>query len=568
MKFEREAKPIRDLPVTRRDDRLKTLYEMSMTLSGDPVEVFNRTVRMVGELLDVPVVCLSEVRGDELYFRSVYVKGEVMVDAGRCPLTITPCATVGDSKDIRIYDRVTERFPEAEFLKRYAAEAYCGFPSLGGDGEVIAVTCLLDDRPRGFSLEDQYVLRVFGQRIATEIERHREMQERRRAEEARRLSDVRLSAIMNMAPEAIVTIGRDNRIQLFNKGAEAIFGYHADEVLNKPVERLLPARFRDAHRKHVAEFTERPETSRLMSRRGEIAGLRKDGSEFPAEASISKLELGDDTIYTVLLHDITERKQAEEEMRTAREVAELADRAKSEFLANVSHELRTPLNAIIGFSDLIESGMHGPVGNPKYVGYAADIKESGLHLLQLINDVLDIAKIEAGNVELHEDDVDVVEIVCSCVRLMTERARGGGVELVWRRPEPALPHLRADGRMLKQILVNLISNAVKFTRTGGAVTVEAGQGADGGLMLRVTDTGIGIAAENIPRALDRFGQVETGLHRRFEGSGLGLPLSKSMVELHGGSLELESALGAGTTVTVRFPPARTVDPGHPKACAS
>ena len=237
-----------------------------------------------------------------------------------------------------------------------------------------------------------------------------------------------------------------------------------------------------------------------------------------------------------------------------------ANNAKSEFLANMSHELRTPLNAIIGFSQMTYQGIFGPVGNPKYLEYASDINASGQHLLELINDILDLSKIEAGKAELHEQVIDIPRVVKSCLSLVKERSQRAGLTLQSELPE-GLPSLRADERKLKQMLINLLSNAIKFTPSGGTVALTASVEPGEGLLIRVSDTGIGIAAEDIATALEPFVQVGGSLTRRHEGTGLGLPLTKALVELHGGSLEIDSALDRGTTVRVRFPSQRLMTVG-------
>ena len=245
------------------------------------------------------------------------------------------------------------------------------------------------------------------------------------------------------------------------------------------------------------------------------------------------------------------------DLSVACDQAELANRTKSEFLANMSHELRTPLNAILGFSELMGNATLGPLGNPKYEEYTKDINDSGRHLLALIQDILDLSKIEAGKLELDEEDIDVAMTTGSCMVLVKERARNGGVKLKTDIPD-GLPALHADKCKLKQILVNLLSNAVKFTPAGGEVTLKVWSRPDGGYVFQVIDTGIGIALADIPTALSPFGQVDSALSRKFAGTGLGLPLTKSLVEMHGGSLDLQSEEGAGTTVTVRFPKERIV----------
>ncbi len=267
--------------------------------------------------------------------------------------------------------------------------------------------------------------------------------------------------------------------------------------------------------------------------------------------------------YYAAIRDVSQMKAAREKLERQNVELVAANRAKSEFLAHMSHELRTPLNAIIGFSHMIRNEAFGPAGNVKYVEYAKDINESGEHLLQLINDILDLSKIEVGKLDLNEANVNVARIMRSALVLLKERAQSGG--LVFEHDIPHdLPALVADERKLKQILLNLLSNAIKFTPVGGRVSLRAAIDGDGGFRILVSDTGIGIAAGDIERAMSPFGQVDSAYNRRYEGTGLGLPLTKALVELHGATLTLNSSVGTGTTVTVRFPPERVIAPG-PKA---
>ncbi|MCC6467379.1 MAG: PAS domain-containing protein [Alphaproteobacteria bacterium] len=234
----------------------------------------------------------------------------------------------------------------------------------------------------------------------------------------------------------------------------------------------------------------------------------------------------------------------------AKTAAEVASRAKSEFLANMSHELRTPLNAVIGFSEMLSTRLAGPL-TPKQGEYLRDIRDSGRHLLHVINDVLDLAKIEAGRLELREEDVDIEQVIAECLRLVRERASNGGIEVLNEARMPI--RLRADEMAMKKILTNLLSNAVKFTPAGGRVTVEAAVTANGDCAIAVIDTGIGMAPEDIPKALEPFGQVDSALTRSHQGTGLGLPLALSLVQRMGGDLAIESEKGRGTKVTVRLP---------------
>ncbi|MEE9210968.1 MAG: HAMP domain-containing sensor histidine kinase, partial [Kiloniellales bacterium] len=255
--------------------------------------------------------------------------------------------------------------------------------------------------------------------------------------------------------------------------------------------------------------------------------------------------------------DISELKIREIELRDSKEQAELANRSKSEFLANMSHELRTPLNAVIGFSEMMQRETFGPLGDDQYKQYAKDIFDSGTHLLSLISDILDLSKIEAGELELKEEAVDVAQAVGACRRIIEGRTKEAGLTLATRL-SGNLPKLFADERAVKQIVLNLLSNAIKFTPAGGRVTVHAGVDEDGCFVLSVSDTGIGIGPDDIPKVLTPFSQVDGSATRGQEGSGLGLPLVKSLVESHGGTIELESELGDGTIATVRFPAERVL----------
>jgi PAS domain S-box-containing protein len=273
--------------------------------------------------------------------------------------------------------------------------------------------------------------------------------------------------------------------------------------------------------------------------------------------------------------DITQRRLAEEELthhrdhlhelvqeRTlelndAKDAAETANQAKSEFLSSMSHELRTPLNAIIGFSDAIREETYGPLGHEKYREYLGDIHQSGQHLLELINDILDVSAFEAGAMELNESHVILSDVVESSTHLIRPRANEGRVT-VTSSINSEIPLIYGDERRIKQILINLLSNAVKFTPEGGRVSVSAMQNDDGSLAITVADTGIGMNGEEIETALSTFGQVDSGLDRKSEGTGLGLPLTRGLMELHGGILAAKSEKGQGTEITVTFPKQRVV----------
>ncbi|NQU61616.1 MAG: HAMP domain-containing histidine kinase [Rhodospirillales bacterium] len=261
--------------------------------------------------------------------------------------------------------------------------------------------------------------------------------------------------------------------------------------------------------------------------------------------------------YADLRHEIGNRLSAQQRLQRALEEAEHANKSKSDFLAHMSHELRTPLNSILGFSETMDQEVFGKLGDKKYVEYAKDIHRSGSHLLQLINEVLDVSKVEAGAMEMNESNVDLNDTMKECAALMKDEAKKVGIKLNLSVPK-YLPEFRGDDLRLKQIFLNLLSNAIKFTPTGGEITLEAGLEESGSLKIAVADTGIGIEAEDLQRILLPFEQVEDHMNRKTPGTGLGLALTKALTELHGGKLSLESEFGVGTKVTLRFPPERAI----------
>lgn len=275
------------------------------------------------------------------------------------------------------------------------------------------------------------------------------------------------------------------------------------------------------------------------------------------------------------VEDFTARKAAEESLQDAKKLAEEANQSKSEFLARMSHDLRTPLNAILGFSEIIENEILGPIGIEAYKSYAGDIHDSGAHLLDLINDLLDLSKIEAGQYELSETTIALPEVVTQVLRLVEPDAEKKSVGLSACVAEN-LPQLRADPRSTRQMLLNLLSNAVKFTPTGGQVTVDTCFSAEG-LGIKVTDTGIGIAPESLERVFEPFAQLDlasphnAGSDRHptktHPGTGLGLSIVKALIEMHGGRIEIESELGRGTTATLRFPRERAIACMARSACS-
>ncbi|MCE9648682.1 MAG: PAS domain-containing protein [Parvibaculum sp.] len=371
------------------------------------------------------------------------------------------------------------------------------------------------------------------------------------AREALQRSEAKYRLIAEQASDIIHHIAPDSSLLYMSPSVEGVLGYTPDDFmkLKGAGERVHPddlARLSAGYR----EFVHERDMLRL-----EYRFRHKAGHYVWLETTMRAVREADGTLKEIIgmTRDMSERKKHEIDLMDARERAEAANRTKSRFLANMSHELRTPLNAIIGFSDMLKLEMFGKLGNARYLEYAQLINESGGLLLDLISDILDMSKIEAGKYELHCEPVKAEEIVEQALKLVSGRAEEGGLTTLVRiSPEAANLPLIADERALKQILINLLSNAVKFTPRGGQIVVCA-EAVDGGIRFRVEDTGRGIAKDHIPRLARAFEQVSSDAELSKQGTGLGLALVRSLTELHGGSILIESELGKGTCVSVNLP---------------
>ena len=332
-----------------------------------------------------------------------------------------------------------------------------------------------------------------------------------------------------------------------------LYGYEPEEAMAMSAAEVI-------HPDDMARVQEA--VSRLEQ--GEVApvtyrGRRKDGSYIWVEASLKRSlnpETGETEVVTVV-RDVGERIRYQEELQRAKEQADAANRAKSEFLGMMSHELRTPLNAVIGFTELMKEEVMGPIGNPQYRSYIADIHFSSTHLLNLINDILDVTKAEAGKLELQEDAFDLRQLIETVVRISGPPIEKAGLAVGIEFPAD-LPLLHADERKVRQVFFNLIGNAVKFTPAGGRIDIIGRFDKRSGMTVAVKDSGIGIAPENLARVLEPFVQIGSPVSRLHAGTGLGLPATKRIMELHQGTLSLQSALTVGTEATVTFPPERAV----------
>jgi PAS domain S-box-containing protein len=375
-------------------------------------------------------------------------------------------------------------------------------------------------------------------------------------------SEARLAAVVANVPGAIfqrrVDANGRTTYPWVSAGVVDIHGFSAEAAMRDP-SLLLDAIHPDDWKAYAPLLARSAANSTPLTWEGRI--IRRDGgTRWVQVLGRPRQVSGGVTEWDGVILDITERKRMEAALHAAREAADAASRSKSQFLANMSHELRTPLNAILGFAEILQAEYFGTL-NVRQREYVGDIHRSGVYLLQVISNILDISKIEAGKDELIDETVHLATLVQTQLQLMMPQARSGDIKLVADVP-PSLPALRADGVKIKQMLLNLLSNAIKFTSAGGVVTVtarlETAGEQPGGLELSVADTGIGMRPEDIPVALEPFRRLDSGRSMRSLGTGLGLPITKAQIELHGGSLSIDSVAGEGTRVTLRFPAERVL----------
>lgn len=419
----------------------------------------------------------------------------------------------------------------------------------GPNGEPIPVETRLFSAPWYGKSALVYVLR----RANAGFDERRESVERalRAAEAATREQQ----AILDTATDGVLTIDRDGRIVGMNKSAEALFGFDFAEVQNSSFTMLLAPESHRAAVDYLDKLASNGVASILNDGR-EVVGRERNGGLIPLFMNLGKV--GEDgQKFCAVLRDITQWKRAEEELTGARRQAELASSHKSDFLAKISHEMRTPLNAIIGFAEVMMEERFGPIGSDRYREYLKDIHQSGGHLISLINDLLDLSKIEAGKLELNFASVDLNEVAKQSMSIMQPQANRERI-IIRSALAENLPPVVADERSIRQIVLNLLSNSVKFTKPGGQVILSTSLTEKGEVVLRVRDTGIGMSEEEVSAALEPFRQLSTSGRDRKEGTGLGLPLTKALAEANRASFQIKSAVNAGTLVEVAFPSTRVL----------
>jgi two-component system sensor histidine kinase/response regulator len=371
----------------------------------------------------------------------------------------------------------------------------------------------------------------------------RNISERRKAEQQLRQSEEQFRTLLECAPEAIVIADQQGVLVLVNTQAEKLFGYPRVELIGQPIEILTPALSRQRHAQHRLNYDQAP-WMRQMGAGMELNGLRKSGEMFPVEVSLSPIHTPEGVWVAAGIRDITERKVAEERLIAERQRAEDANRSKADFLAAMSHEIRTPMNSILGMADMLWDSELS-LDQRQYVEV---FRRAGSNLLSLIDNILDFSKIESGHLELEHVDFDLEEVVDQAIELIGPKARAKGLSLMSRLVPGMATSLVGDPTRLRQILINLLGNAVKFTASGHVLlTVQSAVAAKAGaIAVAVSDTGIGIAPEKLSTVFNEFTQADKSITRRYGGSGLGLPISKRLVELIGGELKVASTLGQGS----------------------
>ncbi|RWL84198.1 MAG: PAS domain S-box protein [Mesorhizobium sp.] len=367
-----------------------------------------------------------------------------------------------------------------------------------------------------------------------------------------RIAEMR--TIIDTATDGVVLIGRDGNIRSISRPAEALFGFDSDEVAGKPFASLFAIESQRAARDYLAGLSE-PGVASVLNDGREVIGREAQGRFIPLFMTIGRLP--NDSGFCAVVRDITQWKRAEEDLTQARAVAERASSQKTDFLARISHEIRTPLNAIIGFSELMVDEKFGPIANDRYRDYLRDINRSGNHVLDLVNDLLDISKIEAGQQEMDYEAVSLNDALAETVAMMQPQANRERV-IIRSSFASRLPEVVADLRSVRQIALNILSNAIRYTQAGGQVIVSTAYEASGDVVMRVRDTGIGMTPAEIEQALKPFKQINALKRGRGDGTGLGLPLTKAMVEANRARFAITSTPGEGTLVEVAFPSTRVL----------
>jgi len=556
--------------LARRRRLEESLFSIAQGVSAATSDDFFRTlVAHIARAIKVDCGFVTEIVADEpARVRLVAAFGmEGIVENAEYDVAGTACESVLAGGPGTFPSGVTKRFPGAAGLKALAAEAYVGLPLRDAQGRVLGTIGVIHRRRLPDPALAESVLQIFASRAASELER-------KHSEDRLRLSEGRTRQMFDGALDAVVMMDASGAISGWNRQAEAIFGWSREEALGRNLAAtIIPAEHREAHARGLERYR-RTGSGPALNRRVEMTALRRDGAVFPVELTIAALESKDGPSFSAFVRDITERRRFEEQLakqiadlkesrdhieaqaqllaRQTEDLAEARDkavestRAKSAFLAMMSHEIRTPMNGVIGMTGLLR----GTPLNPEQQSYVRTIEASGEALLSIINDILDFSKIEAGRLTLETIEFDPRAVVAQVVELLAEKAQGKGLEL-HAYEEPDLPgRVAGDAGRLRQVLLNLVSNSIKFTETGEVVVISSlaeSAGGDAVIRFEVRDSGIGIPVDARASLFDSFSQADTSTTRKYGGTGLGLAISKRLVALLGGEIGFESSPRRGTT---------------------
>jgi PAS domain S-box-containing protein len=541
------------------EERRLAALRKSGILDTGAEQNFDDLTALAAQICETPLALVSFVDADRLWFKSCFG-----ADLHEFPRAHSFCdEAIRQDGIFEVGDLTRDaRFAGQVLVTEWGFRFYASALIKSCSGAILGTLSVIDRRPRELSEAQRSALTRLanqcGGQIALKTLLRDQAREIANRTQALRSSEARLSAFMQHAPITMSVKDLSGHYLMVNRASERFYGKSAAEILGN--------RISDIEKSGGARAIAQLEADMLAAGTSvtrEICYERAGGKRWYRDIKFPIPDEGGTTIAIGGIGvEVTATKLAQEELIDAKEHAEAANQAKSQFLANMSHELRTPLNAILGFSEILARNAIGPLGPEKVQAYAGDIHQSGRLLLNIINDILDLSKIEAGRMEMQEAPCNLGDLTNGALNLVANAAQAKSLKLVNAVP-PDLPMVQADERALTQILLNLVNNAVKFTLPGGEIRVDAArvnQGEPGdGLALAVSDTGIGIASEDIPLVFSAFGQVQDAFVRGHEGAGLGLPIARALAEAQSGRLDLHSRLGVGTRVTLWLPKTRIIE---------
>jgi PAS domain S-box-containing protein len=533
-------------------ERLAVLRSLDI-LDTPPEIAFDRITRAAARFLDVPICLVSLVDEDRQWFKSSYG-----LDAEETPRDVAFCshAILGDAPLVVSDAAKDDRFAENPlFLGDPHVQFYAGIPLTLSDDIRLGTLCAIDHKPRQLTPEQLDFLSDLAGVVVDQFKLRKALSDVRDAGVQREadLQEIRDQAlktetVLKTVVDGIVTIDSAGLIHTFNPAAEKMFGYASEEVIGKNVNLLMPTPYSARHDDYIKAYLTTGD-AKIIGRGRELIGMRKDGATFPMDLSISKMEINETAMFTGIVRDITEKQQLLFQIERARAIAEKANRAKSEFLSSMSHELRTPLNSVLGFSQILMTDPVCPLTEDQMES-TKQIHSAGKHLLELINDVLDLSRIEAGKVELETTTLELRDILGECFDLMGPLARAAGISL--KQEDFNDVSIMADRTCTKQVLLNLLSNAVKYNQDGGRVTISVAPPDGGHVIVSVADTGIGIPDDRKNELFQPFNRLGAEQSDK-EGTGVGLVITRQLLDLMGGAITVSSVAGEGSTFAVSLP---------------